>query len=64
MINCEPMTAKNRAIRIMDVNIIKNSIIEESITSTLEKPRILNMGWAGPLVPKVDRVPTGIARAV
>ena len=37
MINCEPITAKNRAIRIMDVNIIKNSMIEESITSTLEK---------------------------
>ena len=43
MINCEPMTAKNRAIKIMDVNIIKNSIIEESITSTFEKPRILNI---------------------
>ena len=43
MINCEPMTAKNRAIKIMDVNIIKNSMIEESITSTLEKPRILNI---------------------
>ena len=28
MINCEPMTAKKRAIRIMDVNIIKNSIKE------------------------------------
>ena len=43
MINCEPMTAKKRAIRIMDVNIIINSIIEESITSTLEKPKILNI---------------------
>ena len=43
MINWEPITAKNRAIRIMDVNIIKNSIIEESITSILEKPRILNI---------------------
>ena len=43
MINCEPITAKNRAIRIMDVNIIKNSMIEESTTSTLEKPRILNI---------------------
>ena len=43
MINCEPMTAKNRAIRIIDVNIIKNSMIEESITSTLVKPRILNI---------------------
>ena len=43
MINCEPMTAKNKAIKIMDVNMIKNSIIEESTTSTLEKPRILNI---------------------
>ena len=43
MINCEPMTAKDKAIKIMDVNIIKNSIIEESTTSTLEKPRILNI---------------------
>ena len=43
MMNCEPITAKNKAIRIMDVNIIKNSIIEESITSTLEKPKILNI---------------------
>ena len=43
MINCEPMTAKDKAINIMDVYIIKNSIIEESITSTLEKPRILNI---------------------
>ena len=37
MINCEPMTAKDKAIKIMDVNIIKNSIIEESATSTLRK---------------------------
>ena len=43
MINCEPMIAKNRAIRIMDVNIIKNSMIEESTTSNLENPRILNI---------------------
>ena len=43
MINCEPITAKNRAIKIMDVNIIKNSMIEESTTSTLEKPKILNI---------------------
>ena len=43
MINCEPMTAKNRDIRIIDVNIIKNSMIEESTTSTLEKPKILNI---------------------
>ena len=43
MINCDPIIAKNRAIRIMDVNIIKNSMIEESTTSILEKPRILNI---------------------
>ena len=43
MINWEPITAKNRAIRIIDVNIITNSIIEESTTSTLEKPKILNI---------------------
>ena len=43
MINCDPIIAKNRAIRIMDVNIIKNSMIEESTTSNLEKPRILNI---------------------
>ena len=43
MINCDPINAKNRAIRIIDVNIIKNSIIEESTISTLEKPRILNI---------------------
>jgi hypothetical protein len=43
MINCELIIAKNKAIRIIDVNIIKNSIIEDSTTSTLEKPRILNI---------------------
>ena len=43
MINCEPITAKNRAIRIIEANIIKNSMIEESTTSTLVKPRILNI---------------------
>ena len=50
MINCEPITAKNRAIRIMDVNIIKNSMIEESTTSTLEKPRILNIKFWNSLI--------------
>ena len=43
MINWEPITAKNRAIRIIELNIIQNSIIEESTTSLLEKPRILNI---------------------
>ena len=37
MINCEPITAKKSAIKIIEVNIIKNSMIEESTTSTLEK---------------------------
>ena len=39
------MTAKKRAIRIIEVNIMKNSIIEESTISTLEKPRILNINF-------------------
>ena len=43
MINFEPMTAKDKAIKIIDENIIKNSMIEESTTSLLEKPRILNI---------------------
>ena len=37
------MTAKDKAIKIIDENIIKNSMIEESTTSLLEKPRILNI---------------------
>jgi hypothetical protein len=43
MINFEPMIAKDKAIKIIDENIIKNSMIEESTTSLLEKPRILNI---------------------
>ena len=50
IINCEPMTAKNSAIRIMDINIIKNSIIEESTISTLEKPKILNTKFWNSLI--------------
>ena len=41
--NWDPITAKNKAISIIEVNIIKNSIIEESTTSLLEKPKILNI---------------------
>jgi hypothetical protein len=43
MINCEPMIAKDKAIKIIDENIIKNSMIEESTTSLFEKPRILKI---------------------
>ena len=42
MINFEPITAKNIAIRITDLNIIMNSISDEKIISLFENPRILN----------------------
>ena len=40
--NFEPTTAKNIAINITDLNIIKNSINDERTTSFLENPKILN----------------------
>ena len=39
----DPITAKNKEIKIMDENIITNSMIDESIISFFEKPKILNI---------------------
>ena len=41
MINREPITAKNTAMKMTEQKIITNSIREDKITSFLEKPKIL-----------------------
>jgi hypothetical protein len=42
IIKFDPIMAKNRAIKMVDEKIIINSIIEDSTTSFLENPKILN----------------------
>ena len=41
IINFEPITAKNIAISMTDLNIMINSISDERIISFFEKPKIL-----------------------
>ena len=43
IIKFDPITAKNRAIKIIEENIIMNSMIEENTISFFEKPKILNI---------------------
>ena len=43
IINFEPKTAKDIAINITDLKMIKNSINDEKIISFFENPKILNI---------------------